>query len=277
MEKSHMTCSRCILDTSVPEIAFDENGVCAYCKLNEIFETTHPLNEIGEKKLAHLIERIKEKGKNKDNDCIIGVSGGIDSSFTLFKAKEFGLRPLAVHMDNGWNSDIAVRNILEVTNRLNVPLWTEVLDWEEFRDLQISFIKASVPDIEVATDIAIHGALYKTAAKENINYIITGNSFRTQGTCPISWTYMDGKYVRSVQKIFGTKKLKTYPSLTIIKLLYFALIKKIKTVSILNYIDYRREEAGRILENELGWKSYGGKHYESIFTRFYQFKAGRCQ
>jgi tRNA(Ile)-lysidine synthase TilS/MesJ len=191
------------MDSSIPGIRFDEKGICNFCKIHDDWEKQFPLNAETEKKLKELIERIKEDGKNKKYDCIVGVSGGIDSTYTLYLTKKFGLRPLAVHLDNGWNSELSVNNIKNALTKLNVDLVTHVLDWEEFKDLQISFLKASVSDVEVPTDLAIVAVLYGTAFGEGLHYIITGGSFRTEGKIPIAWTYlMDGKYIRSVHKIF---------------------------------------------------------------------------
>jgi len=263
-------CSRCILDTTVSNIQFDEDGVCNYCRIHDEMEKKYPLNELGQQKLNQLVNEIKNKGKNKKYDCVIGVSGGIDSTYTLYTAKKLGLRPLAVHVDNGWNSDIAVDNMNKAVTKLGVDLKTISFDWEEFKDLQISFLKASVSDAEIPTDIAILAALHKVAAEESIHYIVIGDSFRTQGTAPIGWTYMDGRYIKSVYKKFGKSKLKNYPNLTLLKLLYYVFVKKIRVVSILEYLDYRKDEVATFLEKELGWSSYGGKHYESIYTRFFQ-------
>jgi len=258
------------LDTTVSNIQFDEDGVCNYCRIHDEMEKKYPLNELGQQKLNQLVNEIKNKGKNKKYDCVIGVSGGIDSTYTLYTAKKLGLRPLAVHVDNGWNSDIAVDNMNKAVTKLGVDLKTISFDWEEFKDLQISFLKASVSDAEIPTDIAILAALHKVAAEESIHYIVIGDSFRTQGTAPIGWTYMDGRYIKSVYKKFGKSKLKNYPNLTLLKLLYYVFVKKIRVVSILEYLDYRKDEVATFLEKELGWSSYGGKHYESIYTRFFQ-------
>jgi hypothetical protein len=175
---------------------------------------------------------------------------------------------LAVHFDNGWNSEIAVSNIKNAISKLDIDLHTVVMDWEEFKDIQKSFFKASVPDIERTTDVAIMSSLYKVATDENIRYILSGNSFRTEGTIPLGWGYGDGKYIESIQKIFGEVKLKSYPNLTITNLLFYNYFKKIKIIRLLNYVDYSKEKARQTLETELGWKYYGGHHYESIIARF---------
>ena len=204
-------CSRCILDNSIKDLTFDDNGECNYCKIHDELDKEYPLNEIGNAKFNSIINDIKKSGKDKDYDCIVGVSGGRDSTFALYSSIKMGLKPLAVHFDNGWNSDLAVTNIKNTLEILNVDLYTYVVDWEEFKDLQISFLKVSTSDAEIPTDMGLTGALYWAADKFNLKYLITGNSFRTEGFAPISWTYLDGRYIRSVQKIFGSKKLKTYP------------------------------------------------------------------
>ncbi|MFH0861088.1 MAG: N-acetyl sugar amidotransferase [Candidatus Altiarchaeota archaeon] len=263
-------CSRCVLDTTVPEIQFDENGVCQYCKIHDEMEKIYPLGAEGKIKLDRIVEKIKRKGRGGEHDCIVGVSGGRDSTYTLYLAKKLGLRPLAVHFDNGWNSEIAVRNIQRATTKLGVDLHTVVADWEEFKDLQISFLKASVPDAEVPTDWAIYSVLFKVASEENIKYVLQGHSFRTEGTSPIGWTYMDGKYINSVQKRFGTKKITSFPIMTMPHLVYYMFVMKIKEVRPLEYVKYNQKEINKILEKELGWEYYGGHHHESTYTHFFQ-------
>jgi len=264
-------CSRCVMDTDIPEIEFDINGECNYCKLYDELDFEYPINnERSERILNDLISKIKKDGVNKEYDSIVGLSGGTDSCYTLYKAKELGLRPLAVHFDNGWNSETAVNNIKIVTKALNVDLYTYVVDWEEFKDLQLSFLKAAVPDVELPTDWGIHGCLYKVATENNVRYILTGITFRAEGNMPSGWAYADGKYIQSVQKTFGKKSLKTFPQMTLNRMLYYLFIKKIKLIRFLNYFDYSKQEAKNILGRELGWIDYGGHHYESVFTRFYQ-------
>ena len=258
-----------MLDTTVPEIKFDENGICNYCYLHDKLIKRYPLGEEGNRLLTKLIEKIKNN-KKSEYDCVVGVSGGTDSTFTLYLAKKLGLNPLAVHVDNGWNSELSVDNIQKTTSKLGVDLHTIVLDWDEFRDLQIAFLKASVPDGEIPTDIAIFTCLHETAVEEGVKYVINGHHYRTQGTCPKGWTYMDGKYIQSVHDKYGTMELNQYPNFTLTKLLYYRLIKRIKSVSLIEYQEYDKQETSRMLEEKLGWRSYGGKHYESIYTRFFQ-------
>jgi len=262
-------CTRCVLDETVNDIWFDENGVCKYCHIHDEMEKRHPFAII-DKELKLIVDKIKLDGSGKQYDCIAGVSGGRDSTYTLLKAKELGLRPLAVHFDNGWNSDIAVSNIKKATDRLGIDLYTVVADWEEFKDLQVSFLKASVPDADIPTDYAIYSVLYDVAAKEGIKYILNGHSFRTEGTSPISWTYMDGRYVKDVHRRYGRGEVHSFPVMMLLKLLYFIFIKRIREVRILEYVDYRKKVVDQELSEKLDWVYYGGHHHENLFTKFFQ-------
>ncbi len=268
--KANKICTRCIMDDTVQGITFDENGECTFCKIHDELEVKFPLNEHTTKELEHLITKIKKDGKGKRYDCVLGVSGGRDSTYTLYTAVKMGLRPLAVHFDNGWNSDLAVQNIKNVCKKLNVELYTHVADWEEFKDMQRAFLKASVPDAEVPTDWVIFSVLFKAANDEGVKYIIHGHSFRTEGTTPLTWTYMDGKYVNYIQKHFGTRKIKSFPVMNMFNYLYYTFIKKIVQVRLLYYIPYDENVILEMLTNEVGWQSYGGKHHESKYTGFFQ-------
>ncbi|MBS4034565.1 MAG: N-acetyl sugar amidotransferase [Ignavibacterium sp.] len=268
--KANKICSRCVMDDTVKGITFDEKGECTFCKIHDELENKFPLNEKTPERLQTLVEKIKQDGKGKKYDCILGVSGGRDSTYTLYNAVKLGLRPLAVHFDNGWNSEIAVQNIKNATKILGVDLHTHVADWEEFKDLQRSFLFASVPDAEVPTDWVIFSVLFDEAARYNVKYIVHGHSFRTEGTTPITWTYMDGKYIQDIQRRFGKLKLKSFPNMTMSRYVYYSLIKKIQQLRILYYIPYNEKEVFRIIENELGWKNYGDKHHESKYTAFFQ-------
>ena len=264
-------CSRCILDTSVEDIWFDEKGECKYCKIHDEMEKLHPLGPGLEEELKKILEKIKQNGRNKPYDCISGVSGGRHSTYTLYMAVKFGLRPLAVHFDNGWNSDISVKNIKRACEKLNVPLYTVVADWEEFKDLQISFLRSSTPDADIPSDYAIYSVLYDVAYKEDIKYILNGHSFRTEGTSPISWTYMDPIYVSRVHKRFGKlKRFHSFPHMTLLKLIWYSFVKHIREVRLMEYIDYRKKNVDEILKNELGWEYYGGHHHENVYTKFFQ-------
>tara|TARA_X000000368_G_scaffold397909_1_gene367478 strand:+ start:4132 stop:5229 length:1098 start_codon:yes stop_codon:yes gene_type:complete len=255
------------------DIIFDKLGICNYYhEFKSKLKIRVPEEFIAKKELDKIVNNIKKDGVGKKYDCIIGVSGGVDSTYTALLVKRLGLRPLAVHLDNGWNSELAVKNIEKILNRLEIDLYTEVLDWEVFKDLQLSFLKASTPDGEIPTDHAILTTLYKICNKMGIKYIISGNNFRNEGMLPPSWArgYLDWKYIKSVHKLFGKQNLNTFPHMSIFHFLYYNLFKRIKSISFINYIQFDKKKAMKIIENELGWKYYGGKHYESIYTRFYQ-------
>lgn len=263
-------CTRCIMDDTVKGISFDEDGVCTFCKIHDELEHSFPMNEETPVKLQKLIEKIKKEGKGKKYDCVLGVSGGRDSTYTLLSAVKLGLRPLAVHFDNGWNTDLAVMNIKNVCKALGVDLYTHVADWEEFKDLQRAFLEASVPDAEVPTDWVIFSVLFKAAAAEKVKYIIHGHSFRTEGTTPLTWTYMDGRYVKDVHRRFGKKSIKSFPIMGLFTYLFYTFILKIRQIRLLYYLPYQEEEILERLKNEVGWQSYGGKHHESKYTGFFQ-------
>jgi N-acetyl sugar amidotransferase len=275
MNAPYQICSATIMDTTAdPDITFDANGVCNYVgRYNAFVSSRIPSEERAGPLLASIMERIKQAGKGKEYDCVIGVSGGVDSTYTAYYAKKIlGLRPLAVHMDNGWNSELAVSNIEKTLKKLDIELHTEVLDWNEFRDLQLSFLMASTPDGEVPTDHAIWGVLYRVAAKYGIGYIISGTNARTEGILPRSWAqgHLDTRYLDDIQSTFGKVKLRTFPRLSPFHLFHFIMLKRIKKINLLDYIGYSKKEAMRVLQDELGWVYYGGKHYESVYTRFFQ-------
>ena len=263
-------CSRCIYDSNVSGISFDSQGVCNYChQIDDLEKDYKTGTELGLVKLEELLTEIKRKGANKKYDCIIGVSGGTDSSFLLLKAIEWGLKPLAVHYDNTWNTAIATENIRKVTSKLNIDLYTYVIDNKEADDIYLSFLKAGVPEFDASTDIAFAQVLRMAAAKYNIKYIIEGHSFRAEGVSPMGKNYFDGKYISSIQKKYGRlKKLKTYPNLTFFQFLKWIIIYRQNFVRPLWYIDYSKSEAQKQLETETGWKYYGGHHLENRATTF---------
>lgn len=262
-------CTRGVWDESVPGIVFDKNGVSNYAKLFDRLVESYPRGEIGRIKWETIVKGIKIAGKNNKYDCIIGVSGGTDSSFLLHLAKEQGLRPLAVNLDNGWNSDIAVKNIRKMTRALNIDLETYVIDYEEIKDLLRSYMKAGLPWIDMPTDLAIKAVLYKIANREKIKFILRGNDFRSEGTQPREWTYGDGKQLNYIHKKFGSvTTLRSFPNYTLSDLLYFSLIKGIKSIYPYYYLDYQKKEAQNYLQSRYNWEYYGGHHFENIFTRF---------
>jgi N-acetyl sugar amidotransferase len=263
-------CTKCVSDTTIKDIVFDDKGVCNFCKLHDVFESTHPLNETGKYNLEKLITQIKKKGRNHTYDCIIGVSGGRDSTYLLYVAKKLDLRPLAVHVDNGWNNEIAVSNIKSATEILGIDLHTVVLDWEEFKDLQRAFLKASVNDADANFDYVANSALYRTAYKEKINYILNGHSFRTEGNNSKTWTYIDPRYLKDVYKKFGDNKIKTLPIMSLFEFLCYVLIKNIREIRLLEYIEYDQKKVSDLIKNELNWKYYGGHHHDNTYTHFFQ-------
>ncbi|MCL5407044.1 MAG: N-acetyl sugar amidotransferase [Patescibacteria group bacterium] len=267
--QSNKICTRCVADTTIPNISFDKEGVCNFCYLHNEMEKEYPQGKIGAQKLKEIVQEIKNKGQGKKYNCIVGVSGGRDSSFLLYMAVKLGLKPLAVHFDNGWDSPIAVTNIKKSLEKLKIDLETIVVNWEEFKDLQISYLKASVPDAEIPTDVGILGTLHRVAIKEGIKYILNGHSFRTEGVQPLGWTYMDGKYIVAIQKKFGKYPLKTYPNVNLSDLAEVTW-QKIKTVPLINYVEYNHTKVQKILEKELDWTYYGGHHQESYYTNFFQ-------
>ena len=271
-KRTYRQCTRCVMDTTDPDIEFNGDGVCDHCRQYNDNVYIRTINNNQKERLVKLVNKIKKTGRGKEYDCIIGVSGGVDSTYVAYRCKELGLNPLAVHFDNGWDSELAVKNIENVLNKLEIDLYTYVVNWEEFKDLQLSFLKASTSDSEIPTDHAIYALLMKTASKRGIKYVISGMNYQTESIMPISWSYghSDWKYIKNIHKIFGNKKLRTFPRYTLFYLFYIAFIRRIKFVSLLNYFEYDKEEAMKILVNSLNWKNYGGKHRESIYTRFFQ-------
>ncbi|MCB0485002.1 MAG: N-acetyl sugar amidotransferase [Cyclobacteriaceae bacterium] len=267
-------CSLSVMDSIAnPDITFNEEGVSNYYDEYLQRSRLRLFNNPSEAyKLNDLVEKIKESGKGKEYDCIIGISGGVDSTYVAYKAKELGLRPLAIHFDNGWNSELAVKNIEKTLNKLEIDLFTYVIDWEEFRSLQLAFLKASTPDGEIPTDHAIFALFFKIANEKGIKYIINGNNFETESVMPLTWSYghIDWRYIKNINQRFGTSRLKAYPTITPLKYGYYTFVKGIRIVSILNYMHYNKNQAMELLKTKLDWKYYGGKHYESIYTRFYQ-------
>jgi N-acetyl sugar amidotransferase len=273
MNTDYKVCTRCIMDTSDPEIFFDEDGVCNHCHRYDVELPKRVFQgEIAKEKLSQIINKIKQSGKGKEYDCIIGVSGGVDSTYVAYLTKQLGLRALAIHFDNGWNSELAVSNIEKVLDGLNIDLYTYVIDWEEFKDLQLSFLKASTPDGEIPTDHAINALLFREASKRGIKYIINGMNFATESMAVRMWAYghSDWKYIKAVHKLFGTSSLKRYPHYSFLNLFYWTFFQRIKVVSILNYVEYDKDKVMTLIQDKLGWVYYGGKHYESVYTRFFQ-------
>ncbi|MBK8672672.1 MAG: N-acetyl sugar amidotransferase [Bacteroidetes bacterium] len=274
MNKSIQICTNCVMDSHDDKlITFDSKGVCCHCQKYYKEEPFFVFKgKEGELKLAETIEKIKEDGKGKQYDVIMGLSGGVDSTYLALKCKEWGIRPLAVHFDNGWNSELAVKNIENIVRKLSLDLYTYVINWEEFRDLQIAYFKASVIDIEVPTDHAIFAAMYKLAGQNNIKYVMSGNNFVTESFLPESWIHnkFDEVNIKNIHKKYGSIPLTTFPFMDSKVRRYYIDIKGIKRVTPLNFLPYDKAEVKKEIQEKLDWKDYGGKHYESIFTRFYQ-------
>jgi N-acetyl sugar amidotransferase len=266
-------CVRCVMDTSDRDITFDASGVCNHChtfaqyasrRLKPLSDRTHELDRV--------VQEMKLAGKGREYDCILGVSGGVDSTYAAYLLRKLGLRVLAVHVDNGWNSELAVFNIERVLRTLGIDLHTEVLDWEEFKDLQLSFLKASVPDGEIPTDHAIFAVMHAAPERFGCRYVVNGVNSSSEALLPITWTYgvSDWTYITAIQKRFGTVRLRSFPHFRLWSHYLKRVVRRHHSISILDLVDYRKEEAKRLLEKELGWRDYGGKHYESIYTRFFQ-------
>lgn len=262
-------CSRCIYDASVSKIAFDDRGECNYCKMSDALAAQFNTGTTaGALELQKIIAEIKKAGKTKKYDCAVGISGGTDSSFLLAKSVEWGLRPLAVHYDNTWNTAIATENIRKITKRLNVDLFTLVVDNKEADDIFRSFFLAGVPELDCSTDIALAETLYRAADKFGVKFILEGHSFITEGVSPMGNNYFDGRYIQDIHKKFGKLKMKTFPNMTFASFLKWTLVKRIRKIRPLWYIDYSKEEAKEFLRNEFDWQDYGGHHLENRATAF---------
>jgi len=270
----YQVCTRCVMDTTASDIVFDENGVCNYCTtyLKRMKDSQAQIVD-HKRHRDKLIAAIKAEGKNKKYDCIIGVSGGVDSSYALYLAVKHGLRPLAVHLDNGWDAEFAVDNITRMIDKLGVDFYTHVIDWEENRDLQLSFFRANVVDIELLADNAIVALNYQQAAKYGVKYVLFGYNMSTEGmSIPPGWNHYkrDVYNIRQIHKRFGSIPIKTHPLISTMDFLKYRYIRGIKGVPFLDYFPYTKSEALEVLKREFGYNPYPYKHYESIFTRFYQ-------
>jgi len=261
------------MDTTDPDIRFNDKGICNHCTDFLLIRSHHNYKGAEtDQEFAELIQQIKRTGQGKKYDCVVGLSGGIDSSYAAFIAKREGLRVLGVHLDNGWNSEEAVLNIKNIARILGVDYESYVLNWEEFKEIQLAFLKASVPEADTPTDIAILSALHKVAAKYGVKHIISGGNFATEGILPKSWHYnaKDLTYFKYIHNKFGKGKIQSFPTFGFRSEMYYKFIKGIKMTYLLNFIPYNKDEAIELLINELDWKNYGGKHYESKYTGFIQ-------
>lgn len=275
MNEFYQVCTRCVMDTSATDISFDENGVCNYCSefltrsghilLKDPIQRTQELNTF--------VAKVKAEGKGKPYDCIIGVSGGVDSSWVLVQAVKLGLRPLAVHMDNGWNSELAQNNIANLVRGLGVDLYTHVIDWSEYKSLMQAFFDANVIDIELLYDNAMLAVNYQQAAKYKIKFILSGSNQATEGMrMPRGWNWLkfDKRHIKALGKRFGVGRVQTFPTIGTLQFIWFEFLRKIHWVPFLDYMDFKKSSAMEALQDEYGYKPYPYKHYESIFTRFYQ-------
>lgn len=270
-------CTLSVMDTIAdPNINFDEKGICNYYKEYQKAENQYVFKETaGKEKLAQAMQKIKSAGTQKQYNCILGLSGGVDSTYLCLLAKEQGLRPLVVHCDNGWNSELAQHNIEQTVKRLGFDLYTYVINWKEFRELQLSYLKASVVDIEVLTDHAFMAVLYEQAKRWKIKYVLAGMNIVTEQVLPSYWIYNkeDTVNIKDIQKKYGRiplKQIKTFPFLGYATRRYCKDVLKMEVITPLNLMDYVYDEVKERIKTELDWRDYGGKHYESVWTRFYQ-------
>jgi len=262
-------CSRCIYDAAVPGISFDAEGVCNYCRQVDALTAQYGTGtRVGERALEQIVADIKRAGTGRPFDCVVGVSGGTDSSFLLMKSIEWGLRPLAVHYDNTWNTAIATENIRKVTSALGVKLFTHVIDNRESEDLFRAFLRAGVPEFDASTDIGFAQTLRMAAARFGIRYILEGHSFKAEGISPVGKNYFDGRYIADIHARYGTMRLKTFPNMTFWQFMKWIMLYRQQFIRPLWYSDYSKPAARAILTEKTGWEYYGGHHLENRATCF---------
>ncbi len=275
-KKTNTVCVNCVMDTTDSKITFDENGVCDHClDFEQNVKPNWHTDERGKRELDLIVSKIKKDGEGRDFDCIMGMSGGADSSYLLHvMVREYGLRPLVFHVDGGWNSDVAVHNINVMIDKLGLDLFTEVINWEEMKDFQLTFLKSNLPNIDIPQDHAFVATLYDFAAKYNIKYILNGWNISTE--CirnPLEWMYYgtDMALIKDLRRQFSTNPMKTYPFSSVLRhKFYLRYIKKVQVVKPLNYFPYIKSEAVKFLQDEYSWKAPAQKHFESRFTKFYE-------
>lgn len=269
-----ISCSRCVMNSQADAgLVLSADGLCNHCvRYDELVRFRVVRGDEGRALLQASVETIKRRGDGKPYDCVIGVSGGTDSTYVAYLVKRLGLRPLAVHFDNGWDSELAVANIRNVLDRLGIELETYVVDWPQFKDLQLAFLWASTPDGEVPSDHAIQATMWRTALQIGTRTIVSGMNFATEAMSVPDWAYghSDWRYIKDVHDRFGSIPIPSYPHYSLAYLAYVSSIRRVSALSILNYIDYQKSDAQDVLRDELGWRDYGGKHHESIYTRFFQ-------
>ena len=271
--RPYQLCNWCVMDTSDPEILFDTHGRCNHCKAAmHRMAAAVPRPEVAPLELEQIVERIRKAGKGKPYDCVVGVSGGVDSTSVIRQASAAGLRMFPVHFDNGWNDARAADNIKRTLDKFRLDLYTHVVDWEEFRDIQLSFLRASLPNCEIPTDHGIFALLWSIASKERIRYILTGSNLATESIMPAAWSYFDQdlRHLRAVHAAFGHVPIRTLPTISATEYLHGAFILGTRQIRFLDYVNYNRSEATKNLIADVGWTDYGSKHFESIWTRFFQ-------
>lgn len=272
MTSTYQRCTFCVMDTTDPDILFDDQGVCNHCKNQQhLMATRGYKGEESQNELELLVKKIKRESTKKEFDVVLGISGGVDSAYALYLSVQMGLRVLAVHVDAGWNSEIAVSNIQKLCKGLNVDLYTIVIDWPTIRELHRSFMFSGIENQDIPQDHAFLAGVYDFVFKKRLKYMINGSNYNTEGILPSSWGYdaTDWKFIKDVHKKFGkNSSLRKFPKLNLIKFIYFA--NAVKRINILNYVDYKKSVALEILNKEFGWSYYGGKHFESRFTRYFQ-------
>jgi N-acetyl sugar amidotransferase len=275
-ETKYQICTNCIMDTSDPEITFDEKGVCSHCRrFEELMKPRWFPNEEGKKRLDAIIEKVKNEGLKKEYDCIIGLSGGVDSSYLAYMLRTVypDLRILAVHVDAGWNSELAVHNIEHIVKKLDIDLYTEVINWEEMKDLQLAYFKSQLANQDVPQDHAFNATLFKVAKQHGIRYFLSGGNIATESILPNAWGYnaMDSRQLKAVHAKFGKIPLKDYNTVSFFKrFVYYPFIFRLKSIRPLDYWPYDKNEAKKIIMEKIDWRDYGGKHHESRFTKFFQ-------
>lgn len=265
-ESSYIVCKRCIMDTSTSFISFDKDGICNYCKIHDEMEKEFKIGSFDVIK-----NQIVKKGKKKKYNCVIGVSGGRDSTYTVYLARKIGLRPLLVHFNDGFGNPQAGKNIMNIIKKTNYKLITITSDWNQSKDIKIACLKASIPELHLGTDIGIMSSLYSVADRNNIKFILTGTSFRTEGIAPLDWNFMDGKYLKDIVKKHGTIRIKKLSkdqqrfNLTLKEMCYYAIFKRIKNIPIIYYFDYNLNEVDKIIENEFNWVSPGEHYFDDLY------------
>ena len=272
MDPAYRQCRRCIMDTTAPGIRFDAHGTCSFCAVHDRMDAAFPVGEAGRRTVQRHAQAMRRAGRTRRYDCVLGVSGGRDSTYALwYCVTQLKLRPLAVHFNGGFGDPVAGENMVRACQRLGVELRTITSDWRESKDLKIAFLKASVPDMEEGTDLGIATALYGVATKENIRHVVIGQSFRTEGIAPLSWNFLDGRYLRAVHRQFGSVPLRPWQpadpgfNLGLREMFYYAFVRRIKTVTLLYHLDYVRSEVDEIIGNELAWQNPGAHYFDDLY------------